>query len=324
MKATLILTLLLFLLPVWLVDFSKDNLILYASLCTYSPDFDGDNLQDLSVWDPKSNTLYFQLSSGNEFYKKKFFESSLKFTPVFADYDGDKKTDFGFFQDEVGQWILHLTTNSTSPLKTFLGNVVDEPLPVDLEGTRQYDIAVRRSPNGAWVLPIRDEKGKRNPTIHYQGYCDDIPGVGDFDGDKKSDLLIWRSKDSYWYIDKSTTNYNPNAGEAHRQGQEWDVPVLNDYDGDLRCDLTLWRPQNQTWYFLFAGSQKEQQVKFGSKGDIPLSLDLNGDLIPELVTWNMSKKSWNILNLKNGETKSITWSVPSSCLPASCVLQKYE
>ena len=323
MKSIALLSLLLFILPVWMVDLKKDKLVVYASL-PYGCDFDGDKLGDLAVWNAKNNTLYFHFSSTDKFLEKKFFEGEIQYEPVFADYDGDSKTDFVFFQPDTGQWIFNLSTNPDTIVKAFLGNVGDLPIPIDINGKKRYSPAIWRPGAGIWLLPMIEKYNDSKPRIHYQGNNADIPITTDFDGDGKSDLLIWRQEAGYWYIDKSSTEYDPNRGAIINQGAEWDIPVPNDYNGDGKSDLTVFKPQDQTWHFIFNQNTEEKTIKFGEKGDIPTSCDLNGDGVPELITWNIEKHIWKILNLKTQETQTFTWKVPNECLPAISVLQKFE
>ena len=324
MKPILILSLLLFSLPTFLLDFKKDKLIILASLSNYGCDFDGDKLGDLAVWDPHKNTLYFQLTSDNKFYVKKFFDGELSYDPVFADYDGDGKTDFVFYQVDSGQWISYLSSQPGMPHKMFLGAVSDHPVPVSLYTPKKYDIAVWRPNAGVWALPIVNQQEGSPYSVHYQGGASDSAFAADYDGDGKSDLGIWREETGFWYIDKSTTQYNPNQGESIQHGTGWDIIVPNDYDADGKCDLVFWRPQDQTWYFIYSSNQSKNNIKFGDRDDIPSSNDLNGDGVPELIMWNMNKKSWNILNLKTQQTYSYKWEVPDGSLSAISVLEKYE
>lgn len=324
MKIALILSLLLFSLPVFLIDLTKDHLIIFSSLSYYGCDFDGDKLGDLAVWDRKSNTLFFQLTSNKQFYNKKFFDSDLTYEPVFADYDGDEKTDFVFFQGDSGQWHQILSTNPLVHLKTFLGNIGDLPIPVDVNGDKKYEIGIWRPTSGIWAFPTTGKESLAGYTVHPQGGASDSAFSADVDGDKKSDFGIWRPESGYWFIDKSSTDYDPNKGVGIQHGSDWDIIVPNDYDGDGKSDLVVWRPENQTWYFVYPEKQSKNEIKFGEKGDIPLSLDLDGDKIPELITYNISKKSWNILNFKTNEHFSYKWEVPDGCIPAISPLQKFE
>lgn len=324
MKLPIILSLLLFIVPAWFLDFTKDKRVVFASLSYYGTDFDGDKRGDLSVWDPKTNTLYFQLTSDNKFYSKRFFDNSLRHEPVFADYDGDGKTDFVFFQPDSGEWTLNLTTNLGSPGKIFIGSIGDLPIPTDFDGDGKYDISLWRPIASSWLIGLVDEQGNKKLSTIQEGAYQDSAFASDYDGDGKSDLGVWRPDDGYWHIVKSSTNFNFQESEHIQHGQEWDVIVPNDYNLDGKADLVFWRPQNQTWYFVYAGDKNQNQIKFGAKNDIPISLDLDGNKIPELITWNASKKSWNVLNFTKQESFSYKWTVPDNCYPASSVLQKYE
>ena len=324
MKIFFTLSLLLVLPIITLTDLTKDKLIVLGSLSNYGCDFDGDGRGDLSVWDPHTNTLYFQLTSNNKFYEKRFIKEDMKFSPVFADYDGDEKTDFVFHQAETGQWIFYFSSNPEIPIKTFLGNFFDMPIPVDVNGDRQYSPAVWRPNTGFWLLPSQDLNETPGADVHPQGGVNDLPFAADYDGDGKSDLIIWRTDSGYWYIDKSTTGYDPKKGETIQHGRGWDIIIPNDYDADGRCDFVVWRAKNQTWYFFYSASKVKNEIKFGNPGDVPLSSDLDGDKVPELITWNPYKKSWDILNTITQEHFSYKWEVPNNCIPASSILLTYH
>ena len=323
MKTSVLLILLLAVLPAWLFELSKDKLVVFASLSYYKCDFDGDRKEDLSVWDPKTNTLYFELTSDKKSYQKKFIDNELKYEPVFADYDGDGRTDFVFYQKDTGQWISFLTTKKGPPEKTFFGSIGDLPIPVRSDAGGKFNLAIWRPNASAWLITHPGD-GNKNPEIVFEGNYQDSTFSGDYDGDGKSDLIVWRPDDGQWHIVRSGTNFDFNQSEHIQHGKEWDVIVPNDYDGDRKCDLVFWRPEDKKWYFFYAGSKSYDQIRFGETGDIPASGDLDGDGIPELIMWNPDKKSWNVLNLKKQETLSYKWNVPNGCVPAISVLEKYE
>jgi len=324
LKASLLLSLLLFTFPVWITNPDKDKLIVFASLSYYKCDFDGDGLGDFSVWHSPTNTLYYQLTSDRQSYEKKFFDTKVTYLPVFADYNGDKKTDFAFFQPDSAQWVLFLSPLHNNPVKTFFGSAGDIPVPVDLNGDGANAISVWRPNASAWVIGETLTKDEKPPKVVQEGNYQDSVFAADYDGDKKADLIVWRPDDGYWHIVKSSSDYDFNKSEHIQHGKEWDIIVPNDYNQDGKCDLVFWRPDTQTWHFLYSGTSGQNQIKFGEKNDIPMSNDLDGDGLPELITWNIEKKSWNILNLKKQESFSYKWVVPDGSLPAVSVLQKYE
>lgn len=321
---TVLLSVLLLILPTCLADLKKDNLVVFSSLSYYGCDFDGDKLTDLAAWNPRTNTLYFQLTSNNKFYEKKFFDTNIQYDPVFADYDGDGKTDFTFFHKDSGQWSISSTLDQNFTKNIFLGNIGDLPIPASIDDDAKYEPTVWRPINAAWLLAKKDDEGNYTREVIFDGSYQDSVFSGDYDGDGKSDLINWRPDDGYWHIVKSGTNFDFNQSEHIQHGKEWDTIVPNDYDGDGKCDLVLWRKSNQTWYFKYAKDGSQSELKFGGIDDIPASGDIDGDGFPELIMWNPGEKKWNILNFKTQQVFSYKWDVPSGCLPAISVLQKFE
>ena len=69
---------------------------------------------------------------------------------------------------------------------------------------------------------------------------------GEYDGDGKTDLAVYRPSTGTWFIRHSSTGYATSA--SYQWGLSTDVPVPGDFDGDAKTDLAVWRPSTGTWY----------------------------------------------------------------------------
>ncbi len=101
------------------------------------------------------------------------------------------------------------------------------------------------------------------------GQPGDIPVFGDYDGDFRTDIAVWRPDSGIWYILPSS---EPGSYTSIAWGQLADIPAPGDYDGDNKTDVTVWRPANGNWYALSSRLPGHYSVtQWGLPTDIPIS-----------------------------------------------------
>ena len=110
------------------------------------------------------------------------------------------------------------------------------------------------------------------------GATGDIPVVGDFDGDGKSDLAVYTPARTYiWSIRLASQNFTSTS--TYQWGFDQDLAVPGDYDNDGKTDIAFYRPYDTTWYILQGGSlfRSAFSVRWGNAEATPVPADYDGD-----------------------------------------------
>lgn len=127
-------------------------------------------------------------------------------------------------------------------------------------------------------------------------------GSGDFDGDNRSDITVYRASSGGWFTLLSAVNQVRTTG----WGGPGDVPVPADYDGDGRTDVAVFRPTTGAWYV--ARSTLGMVVwQWGGPGDVPVPGDYDGDGRTDLGVFRQSTATWYGTSPYTGQTVQRQW-----------------
>ena len=96
------------------------------------------------------------------------------------------------------------------------------------------------------------------------GISSDRVVPGDFDGDGRTDLAVYRDGEGTWYVLGSTAGF-----QAVQFGSPADIPAPGDFDGDGKADINVFRPSSGIWYRLNSSDGSFFAVQYGLGSDKP-------------------------------------------------------
>ena len=210
---------------------------------TFIPaDYDGDQKDDIAVWRPGVQSVFYIINSSNFTLSAVEFGTASDDASVVGDYNADGRDDFAVYRPG-------LTPGAQSVFYVSYGGVVyaqpwglngDIPAPGDYDGDNRMDFAVQRPEGGNGVFYIRYTAPQADTVVTF-GLANDMVVPGYYDSDNKTDLAVISESGGFlqW-------TYRPSAGGSDVVDL-WgiaatDIPVPGDYDGDGKNDYAVWRP----------------------------------------------------------------------------------
>lgn len=169
-------------------------------------------------------------------------------------------------------------------------------------------IGLFRPSNRSWYLDM-NANGQYNAGIDYttvMGQSTDAPVVGDWDGDGKTELGLYRN--GRWYLDlngNGTWDGTPTDKQINSFGTATDIPLVGDWNGDGISEVGYYRPSTMNFYLDVNGNGLwdagvDRQTQLGLSGDQPVVGDWTGDGIDKIGVFRPSDRRWYLDANNNG------------------------
>jgi hypothetical protein len=165
-------------------------------------------------------------------------------------------------------------------------------LPLDFNGDRVSDYMAIQDSGGQmvwWRYSFHLTPGGSSSAFSFGLFNEDIPVPGDYDGDQKCDIAVWRpgpapGSQSWFYVYRSLGNFV----DFIPWGIAGDDPtVTQDFDGDFLADPAVVRKENgkATWFIKLSATNNFWFQQFGNATDKPVRGDFDGDGRADLAVY---------------------------------------
>jgi ELWxxDGT repeat protein len=256
-------------------------------------DYDGDGKADYALFRPSDSgnqsAWYIGLNRGNGVEVVPVYTNGGAMGIPFGltgdiavpgDYDGDGRFDLAVYRPSNGNFYLGLLKVTKQPDGSYVATIRAtetiasrpnaQPVTADFNGDGRADYGVYDISStgvGVWNIILNIASGARPLSLVAYGSGSDIPVSGDFNGDGRSDLVVYRPNDPYfgdgrggWYVNFNLPGNNPNVIDTFSEfdnepnkagnqplglGQPGDRPIAADLNGDGRSDFMLQRPNGR-------------------------------------------------------------------------------
>lgn len=277
-------------------------------------DSDGDGRSDFSVLrfptvapPGVAQITYYNLNSTTGFQAEVFGDANNDF-PQPGDYDGDGKADIAVYRDaddnDPGSSDSHfIILRSSDGLVSYIpfGQAGDQAVQRDYDGDGKTDLAVYRDSAvfetpALWFIRFTANNPTQAVTTLWWGTSGDnvntfdTPVPGDYDGDGKFDLAVYRVG-----IFPSNSFIVRRSSDLGMTIQQWgnfntDYIVPGDYDGDGKYDFAVARtgaaaatPVN--WFVLRSSDGGLISRIYGRSDDLPIQADYDGDARTDIAMY---------------------------------------
>jgi len=167
--------------------------------------------------------------------------------PITGDWNGNGYDTIGVFRPSTAQFFLDYDNDGVSDTNATFGVIGDIPVTGDWDGDGDDNIGVFRQNHSdtgltMFFLDLDNSGGHADQSVAF-GEPDDLPVIGDWDGDWADNIGLYRpgSTTGVFYLD---IDNDGGAADivAPEYGNLGDIPIAGDWDGDSDDNIGVYRP----------------------------------------------------------------------------------
>ncbi len=127
--------------------------------------------------------------------------------------------------------------------------------------------------------------------------------LDDFDGDGKSDLVLFQPTTGTWFVMRSSDGMTTPLvyGDANS------FTVAADYDGDGKADIASYEASNRNWYTRLSSNDADTVVNFGGASVTPVPSDYDGDGKADRAFFRNNTGTWVITGSATGNITKLAY-----------------
>ncbi len=189
--------------------------------------------------------------------------------PVAGDWDGDGDDTIGVFRKSTAEFLLR-NSNSGDDANVTASVALNDDIPLagNWDGDADDTTGFYRPSNNTFYLRNSNAPqgwASADLTIPYgaaQSPYNDVPLVGDWDGDGDDTIGVYRRQTATFLLRNSNTVGGPDISVAYGvpSSPTDDVPVVGDWDGDGDDTIGVFRRSTNTWLLRNSNTAGSAQI----------------------------------------------------------------